>query len=96
MESLSVIIIITLIVILFAILIKSNGNTKKMQEENEKYKEVLYRYKDYKCKSISDLSMTEKDKLNYLYDDLTDKDKHKLLGYAETLHKNSEVNNYDR
>lgn len=92
MESLSVIIIITLIVILFAILIKSNGNTKKMQEENEKYKEVLYRYKDYKCKGIGDLSMTEKDKLNYLYDDLSDKDKHKLLGYAETLHKNSEVN----
>lgn len=93
-------IIIIAIIVIFALLIgkiiddkKQMNNIKKAQEEIQKQ---LYPNHNYKCKDYEHYLMSDKEKINYVFDNLQAEDKQKLIRYGENLYKAKEAQKYSR
>lgn len=93
-------IIIIAIIVIFALLIgkiiedkKQMNKIKKAQEEMQKR---LYPNQNYNCKGYEHYIMSDKEKINYIFDGLQAEDKQKLIRYGENLYKAKEAQKYSR
>lgn len=96
------ILIIVGILIVIALLVKAGQNEIELKryKEQEKQREIkqraiYYRNMNYKAKDSSFYLMTPKQKLEYTYDSLPEKERQKVLEYAESLKKRIENEKYE-
>lgn len=88
----TLILLILLVVIL--ILYKELQRSHKRILEDEKYKNELYRNRDYKCKGIEYYSETRRERLIRIFDTSDAGDQQKIAEFAERLERNRENQRY--
>lgn len=97
------ILIIVGILIVIALCVKAGQNEIELKRYKEQEKqrelrqqEIYYRNRDYKAKDSRFYLMTPKEKLEYTYDSLPEKEQEKVLTYAENLLKQIENQKYNK
>ena len=90
------IIIVTLIVIIIVAILRERQENEyqKMRHENAEARKILYRNAGYKCKDGSYYSMTDQERMNYIYNQLDSHDQKRLTEYAEKLQREAENRKY--
>lgn len=92
------IVIFIVIIILIVIIIKADKTEKELKAyKNREMQEraALYPNRNYKAKNSEFYLMTPKQKLEYTYDRLPEKEQQKVLDYAESLMKMIENQKYE-
>lgn len=94
-----IILIIVGIIVITVILVKANNTEKelrryKMMEQQQR--EALYPNRNYKAKNSAFYLMTPKQKLEYAYDRLPEKEQEKVQRYAESLLREIENQKYNQ
>ena len=73
---------------------KDKNEYERMRRENSEARKILYRNADYKCKDGSYYSMTDQERMNYIYNQLDSHDQKRLTEYAEKLQREAENRKY--
>lgn len=98
LNSPTVILILVIIGIGAIIIIISNYNKKirdLTKQQQEMYKQ-LYPNRNYECKGYQHYIMSDRDKINYLFDILTQEEREKLIRYGENIYKTREAQKYNK
>lgn len=69
---------------------------KRYRAQEQREREALYPNRNYKAKNSSFYLMTPKEKLEYAYDRLPEKEQEKVQRYAETLLREIENQKYNQ
>ena len=94
----SILIIIGIIIIII-ILVKANKTEKELRKYKimeQQQRAALYPNRNYKAKNSAFYLMTPKQKLEYAYDRLPEKEQEKVQRYAETLLREIENQKYNQ
>lgn len=92
------IIIFIAVIILVIVIIKADKTEKELRAYKYKEmqeREIYYKNRNYKAKDSSFYLMTPKQKLEYTYDRLPEKEQEKVRVYAENLLKQIENQKYE-
>lgn len=79
--------IFLLVLIILALFLQNNRKNNEYRKENEEYKRILYRNKDYKCKGIEYYSENGIQKITRIYNTLPLDMQNDLEKYAERLER---------
>lgn len=94
----SILIIIGIIIIII-ILVKANKTEKELRKYKiieQQQQAALYPNRNYKAKNSAFYLMTPKQKLEYTYDRLPEKEQEKVQRYAESLLREIENQKYNQ
>lgn len=74
---------------------KDAEELKRYRQMEQQQREIYYRNRNYKAKNSAFYLMTPKQKLEYAYDRLPEKEQEKVLTYAESLLRQIENQKYN-
>ena len=92
MES---IIILVISAVVIALVVANNIKiSKELKEKQDKYDEMYYPNRNYKCLGSEFYGRPRREKLLYYYDSFPDSEKDKLYEYAERLQREIDRKKY--
>lgn len=74
---------------------EESNELKQLRQMEQQQREALYPNRNYKAKNSAFYLMTPKEKLEYTYDSLPEKERQKVLDYAESLLRQIENQKYE-
>lgn len=82
------ILIILVVVILIVVIVRAAKNEQELKiykQIEKQQREIYYRNRNFEAKRSDFYLMTDKQKLEYTYENLPEKERKKVLTYAESL-----------
>lgn len=74
---------------------EESNELKRYKQQEQQQREIYYRNRDYKAKDSRFYLMTPKEKLEYTYESLPERERQKVLDYAESLLRQIENQKYE-